>query len=129
MTENFRLPKLQNHNTRDHAWFGASNCERRLACPGSQYIEMQEFAKEWVSIITQEIIEKKPKKVFLEKRVVLDEHLQMFGTADLFFAFKEEKRKIVSVWDIKYGKGRAVEPSSFQLIYYGLAVQEEFIKN
>lgn len=67
------------------------------------------------------IKEYKPKKFFIEERVWLSKELQMFGTADCYFFFKKDGKIILSIWDLKYGKGKIVEPISPQLIYYAAA--------
>jgi len=90
--------------------------------------EMREHADDFVEIIWEEMKEQKPRKVYVERRVVLDKSLGMFGTADLFFPFKKGNKKILSMYDIKYGKGVVVEPDSPQLIFYALAVHNLFKK-
>lgn len=88
--------------------------------------EMREYAQEFVDTIWEHILEYKPKKVYVEKRVTFDKSLDMFGTADLFFGFKQKDKKILAIYDIKYGKGKVVEADAPQLMFYALAVQNAY---
>lgn len=90
--------------------------------------EMQEHAIETIKVLFRAIKKYKPKKVFIEKKVYLNEPMAMFGTVDFFFAFKHGNKTVLFLLDIKYGKGKVVEPSSPQLIYYALAVQKTYPK-
>lgn len=92
--------------------------------------EMRDYAEEFVSVVYDLVKRYKPKRICIEEKVTLDAELGMFGTADFFFAFHygKAKRPILLVMDIKYGRGKVVEPSSPQLIYYGAAIQETYQK-
>jgi len=88
--------------------------------------EMWENVKGYVDLVLEMVSFYKPKKIFLETQVTLFPQLEMFGTADCFFAFKVDDKKVISVWDLKYGKGKVVPASSPQLIYYALAAINKY---
>lgn len=91
--------------------------------------EMWEHVKGYVQTIVDLVEHYKPKKVFVEKKIYLSKELAMFGLGDCFFAFRDERGKaILSVYDLKYGVGHVVEPSSLQLKYYGCAGQKTYTK-
>lgn len=79
----------------------------------------------YVDALMLNATEYKPKKVFIEKKVWLSKELEMFGTGDAYFFFKHQGKIILSIWDLKYGKGKVVEANSPQLPYYAAAALEE----
>lgn len=67
--------------------------------------------------------------VFIEKRLVLDEELGMFGTGDFIAIVKGSKGYVGIVIDLKYGKGIGVEiEGNLQLPYYATALYKTFAK-
>lgn len=59
---------------------------------------------------------------FLEKRLVLDEDLGIWGTADFVFVYKDETGWHLIIIDFKYGIGKKVlAEENWQLGTYGLA--------
>jgi hypothetical protein len=90
--------------------------------------EMRDYADEFVDLIWTQVLVHQPKKVCLEEKVILDKPREMFGTADLFYGFNHKGKKVLAIYDIKYGKGKVVEADSPQLIFYALAVQATYHK-
>lgn len=90
-------------------------------------IEMREHCWEYACLIMDDVMKYKPKKVLIEQKVYLHQGYGMFGTSDCFFGHRNKKKEVVlRVYDLKYGKGYAVEADSTQLPYYALAIAETY---
>lgn len=126
------LEPLIFHYNKDHSLSVKLIAEMLDDLPGtfiSSYpLEMREHAQDYIGEIWQLIGKHKPKKILIEKKMTLNKPLEMFGIADLLFAFKQKEKNILVIVDIKYGAGKTVEPDCPQLIYYALAAQETFPK-
>lgn len=90
--------------------------------------DMKMHIKGYVNLIWDIVMEYKPKRILIEVHVVLSEKYDMHGSPDCFFAFKLDDKIVLFVMDLKYGQGKAVPADSPQLIFYALAIQEQFPK-
>ena len=90
-------------------------------------LEMREHCWDYACLIMDDVMRHKPKKVLIERKVFLNKNYGMFGTSDCFFAYRNKKKEVeLRIYDLKYGKGYAVEIDSPQLPYYAIAVANTF---
>lgn len=121
LSEKLLYPLVFHYNkTGEDAWDTASIMDFTLYEHYPR--EMFDHCLEYTRLIWDNVREYKPKKIFIETKLDLDKNLQMFGTSDCFFGFKLKDKKILSVWDFKYGKRHVVEVRSAQLPFYANAI-------
>lgn len=128
LAERFLAPIAFHYNARKELPSWSSLGVMDFTLEGQFPEEMIDHCRQYAELIYENLDHYKPKKVCIEERVDFDVELGMFGTADCFFAFEHQGKKVLSVWDLKYGKGHVVEATSPQLLYYACAVQKKYKK-
>ena len=91
---------------------------------------MIDHAKNYRDVVWKEVLEESVtgKSYGLEERVVLDEHLGMFGTTDFWAIYIDQRgRKVLTIGDFKYGYHAVDAKDNAQLAFYAVGFWE-FIK-
>lgn len=89
--------------------------------------EMVEYVSGYVTFVWDEIQRRKPKRVLLEEKVLLDRDLDIGGTADVAFAYRDGKQIVGKVIDLKYGRGvKVIAEGNPQLACYSCALDATY---
>lgn len=90
--------------------------------------EMRMHVAAYVQMILGLCAQHKPYRVAIEREFVLDEELDIWGTADFVLAYNDEERGACGILvDLKYGQGVPVSADgNWQMRVYGAAIAEEW---